>query len=261
MPLPALLWRPSPNFSHRSGARVDLLVLHDCEGGYSGSIEWFANRGSAVSAHYVLREDGLEATQMVELADKAWHACNFNSRSVGVEMSGYAKNGFSDALLASTAGIFAYLGHHLQIPLRHARGGVGPGIASHFDLGPAGGGHRDPATDPSFMDRFVAKVQAAANRGDFPALWTPAELDTGRPCSLKQAQPGSARQTTTPDVRTISGLQSALKSIGFRVAVDGDYGPETRQAVTSFQMHAGIAADGICGPQTEAALLKALSHT
>ena len=39
--LPALFWRPSPNFSTRGGARVDLIVLHDCEGGYEGSVRWF----------------------------------------------------------------------------------------------------------------------------------------------------------------------------------------------------------------------------
>ena len=43
-----------------------------------------------------------------------------------------------------------------------------------------------------------------------------------------------------------------------RIAVDGDYGSETRQAVTSFQMHAGIVADGVAGAQTEAKLLAEL---
>jgi GH24 family phage-related lysozyme (muramidase) len=62
-----------------------------------------------------------------------------------------------------------------------------------------------------------------------------------------------------PDVKTIGGLQTALKSLGYRITVDGDYGPETRQAVTSFQVQAGIVADGVCGPLTEAALVKALA--
>ena len=68
--------------------------------------------------------------------------------------------------------------------------------------------------------------------------------------------PGSGR---TPDVHTIGGLQQALKTLGYRVTVDGDYGPETRQAITSFQMHTGIVADGIAGTQTEAQLTKELS--
>jgi len=61
------------------------------------------------------------------------------------------------------------------------------------------------------------------------------------------------------DVKTIGGLQSALKLLGYEITVDGDYGPGTRQAITSFQMHAGILADGVCGPQTEAALVNALA--
>ena len=49
---------------------------------------------STVSAHYVVREDGCEATQMVDLADTAWHACTSNRRSIGIEMSGSAKSWF-----------------------------------------------------------------------------------------------------------------------------------------------------------------------
>src|ERR1700756_4645783 len=107
--LPPLVWRPSANFSSRHGTRVDLIVLHDCEGGYEGSIRWFEMTKSNVSAHYVVREDGAEATQMVELADNAWHACAFNRRSVGVEMGGFASRGFGTSLLTTAARMFAYL--------------------------------------------------------------------------------------------------------------------------------------------------------
>jgi hypothetical protein len=92
---------------------------------------------------------------MVDLANNAWHACTFNRRSVGVEVGGSANRGFEAPLVAATARMFAYLCHHLQIPVRHARAGVGPGIASHCDLGSAGGGYRDPSDDPTFMEKFV----------------------------------------------------------------------------------------------------------
>ena len=249
--LPQLLWKRSPNCSARN-ARVDLLVLHDCEGGYEPSIAWFLNERSNVSAHYVVRDDGQQATQMVELADKAWHACAFNSRSVGVEMAGYASKGYCEALLLATARIFAYLAHHLQIPVRHARGGVGPGIESHWGLGRAGGHHFDPSSDPTFMEKFVAMVSAETAKGDLPAVWEPEQ--EARACSLTPNAAGSK----PINVRTIEGLQEALKRLGYNIAIDGDYGPETRQAVASFQMHAGVVADGVCGPQNEAALLKEL---
>jgi N-acetyl-anhydromuramyl-L-alanine amidase AmpD len=262
--LPTLLWKPSLNFSSRCGTRVDLIVLHDCEGGYEGSIRWFEMSGSKVSAHYVVRQDGDEATQMVDLADNAWHACAFNRRSVGVEMSGFASRGFEAPLIATTARMFAYLCHHLQIPVRHARAGVGPGITSHNDLGAAGGGHHDPSDDPVFMEKFVSMVDDEHRKGHFPDVWDPHKPQKPCPLSPHSDLTSSLVILTAPagpDVHTISGLQQALKMLGYRIAVDGDYGPETRQAVTGFQMDAGIVADGIAGAQTKAKLLIELSRS
>jgi peptidoglycan hydrolase-like protein with peptidoglycan-binding domain len=48
--------------------------------------------------------------------------------------------------------------------------------------------------------------------------------------------------------------------LGYRIAVDGDYGPETRRTVRNFHMYSGIVADGIAGVQTEAKLLTELSN-
>jgi hypothetical protein len=244
MPLPPLRWKPSPNVSART-ARVDLLVLHDCEGSYQGSIAYFETRESQVSAHFVCREDGGEVTQMVDLADKAWHACAFNSRSVGWEMAGYAKNGFSDALLDATAASFAYLAHHLQIPVRHARGGVGPGIESHWGLGATGGGHSDPSRDPGFMDAFVARVQAHTDRGDFPALWSPENVPT--PCPLTPPEGGGGTSAAPLDLSTPKGLLAALEAL------------KLPNPVKLFQAANGLAVDGDPGPLTRAAILKALS--
>lgn len=260
--LPTLLWKPSPNFSSRRGTRVDLIVLHDCEGSYQSSIRWFELSKSSVSAHYVIREDGVEATQMVDLADNAWHACSFNRRSVGVEMSGFANRGFDARLLETTARVFAFLCYHLQIPVRHARSGVGPGIASHNDLGAAGGGHHDPSDDPSFMNGFVGLVEDEHRKGHFPEVWDPDRSQKAcllSPDENSTSSPMTATAPPLPDVHTIAGLQQALKMLGYRIAVDGDYGTETRQAVTSFQMRAGIVADGIAGVQTEARLLSELT--
>jgi N-acetyl-anhydromuramyl-L-alanine amidase AmpD len=260
--LPPLLWKPSPNFSSRGGARVDLIVLHDCEGSYESAVRWFETSASKVSAHYVIREDGDEATQMVELSDNAWHACAFNRRSVGIEMGGLASRGFGAPLLTTAARMVAYLCHHLQIPVRHARAGVGPGIASHHDLGAAGGGHHDPSDDPAFMEKFLAMVDAEYRQGQSPEVWAPSKPQS--PCLLS---PGHAVTAPTaaptappgPDVHTISGLQQALTMLGWHISVDGDYGPQTREAVASFQTGAGLVADGIAGAQTEAELLKHLS--
>ncbi len=180
--LPALKFVASPNYSNRGGARVDLVVVHDTEGAYAGAVAWFAEKRSRVSAHFVLREDGLEATQMVDLAKKAWHVCAFNSRSVGLEIAGKESVGYSDAAWLAAARIVAYLLHHLQIPCRFAEAGVGPGFCRHYDLGAAGGGHDDPTVDAAKWSWFCGLVAAEYARGDLPAVWTPGGKPT--PCSL-----------------------------------------------------------------------------
>ena len=166
-------------------------------------------------------------------------------------------------MLATTARMFAYLCYHLQIPVRHARAGVGPGITSHNDLGAAGGGHHDPSDDPVFMEKFIGMVDSEHRKCHFPDVWVPHKPQ--KPCLLSPDRSTSWPVISTasgrPDVHTISGLQQALKMLGHSIPVDGDYGPETRQVVTSFQMHAGMLADGIAGAQTEARLLTELSRS
>ncbi len=73
----------------------------------------------------------------------------------------------------------------------------------------------------------------------------------------------SARDTltdTTPlrvgdsGVRVLM-LQSQLRRIGFELALDGAYGPDTEAKVIAFQLQSGLTPDGIAGPLTMDALL------
>lgn len=158
--LPKLIQTPSPNFSERS-SNVDLVVVHDCEGNYEGSVAWFANPKSQVSAHLVLDSTGLNCTQMAPLSKKAWHACAYNSRAIGVEMAGYSKTGFPDSELNADAAIIAWCLRAFKLPPRWAKGGLGPGFCSHYDLGVAGGGHSDPTTNVAVWQGYVQRIEAA----------------------------------------------------------------------------------------------------
>ncbi|MGB8956650.1 MAG: N-acetylmuramoyl-L-alanine amidase [Tumebacillaceae bacterium] len=74
----------------RTAADINKVIIHDTEGSYSGTISWFQNATSSVSAHYVVRSSDGQITQMVREKDIAWHARTFNSSSVGIEHEGYA---------------------------------------------------------------------------------------------------------------------------------------------------------------------------
>ncbi|WP_147654110.1 peptidoglycan-binding domain-containing protein [Vulcaniibacterium gelatinicum] len=62
----------------------------------------------------------------------------------------------------------------------------------------------------------------------------------------------------------VRALQAALSRLGYRdqagrqLTADGDFGRLTRQAVLAFQRAHGLTADGIAGPQTQAALRRAV---
>ena len=169
--LPPLKWKASPNESSRGRTKISLVVVHDTEGGYDGAVSWFANSHSEVSAHIVLKEDGSQATQMVEYARKAWHAQDFNSCSIGLEMAGFAKKGYGPAEWAVAARIVAFLLHKNGLPARWAKGGGGKGFCRHYDLGRAGGGHYDPTTDDAVWAKFVHQVEDELKRGGFRATW------------------------------------------------------------------------------------------
>jgi N-acetyl-anhydromuramyl-L-alanine amidase AmpD len=103
------IWRPSPNYNARpSGTDISMVVIHTCEGGYSGCWSWLTNSSAGASAHYVVNESGSEITQLVAETNRAWHVaasydCSLNGSvmcglngssvnnfSVGIEHGGYA---------------------------------------------------------------------------------------------------------------------------------------------------------------------------
>ena len=52
----------------------------------------------------------------------------------------------------------------------------------------------------------------------------------------------------------VRAIQRKLNQLGYGLTVDGIYGSRTRNAVVAFQKANGLAADGIAGPKTLAAL-------
>lgn len=252
--LPALRQIPSPNYSSRGGARISKIVCHDCEGSEAGSISWFAQTRSQVSAHLVLSADGNTATQMVAFANKAWHACNFNPSTIGLEMAGYAAKGFDAPEWYAAAGVVAFLLHKYDLPPIWAKGGMGDGFCSHHDLGVVGGGHTDPCDigAPVWMD-FISLVNKAYVLPQ-PASWGGAALAVPAPAAPSGFTPSA---TTRHDLAppSLDWVQMRLNALGYsRLTVDGMMGPNTERAVAAFQSARGLRVDGDPGPNTIAAL-------
>lgn len=171
MILPELVQRPSVNQSSRHDTTVTHLVWHATAGPYAPSIAWLCNPDSDASAHLVLREDGSEATQLVHLAAKAWHAYpTWNAFSVGVEHASLGAGFASHEQLLRSQRIFGWLCLHLAIPpvfgLHRPRG-----LVRHRDLGIAGGNHADGPTDQVWFNEYLPGVQAELARGGYRKTW------------------------------------------------------------------------------------------
>ena len=104
----------------RGAKQIDLIVIHIAEGSYSGTISWFKDRHSNVSAHYVVGPKG-NVAQCVRNEDIAWHAGNweYNRRSIGIEHSGYASSpGAFQGKYRTSAKLSAYLARRFNIPVK-----------------------------------------------------------------------------------------------------------------------------------------------
>lgn len=168
--LPPLVQKRTPNQSSRNGTAITHLVWHATAGAYAGSVSWLCDPAADASAHLVLDEHGTEATQLVHLAAKAWHAVAWNSFSVGVEHASLGAGFASSVQLHESARVFGWLCHHLGIPpvfgLHKPRG-----IVRHRDLGLAGGGHSDGPTDQVWFHEYLPAVQHEVSVGGFRKTW------------------------------------------------------------------------------------------
>lgn len=122
---PGALWNAahSGNFSVASrptSTPIQYVVIHIMEGSYAGSISWFKNPASNVSAHYLLRSSDGQITQMVREKDIAYHAGNwtYNTRSVGIEHEGYGNNPnwLTPEMYKASSSLTRYLTRKYNIP-------------------------------------------------------------------------------------------------------------------------------------------------
>ncbi|MGN6104830.1 MAG: golvesin C-terminal-like domain-containing protein [Kofleriaceae bacterium] len=129
------IWRSSPNYNSRGGSAVSLIVVHSCEGGYAGCWGWLRNSAAGASAHYVVKENGGEITQLVRESNRAWHVAaayecsragnqqcgkngvSTNNFSVGIEHAGYAsQSSWQSGLIEASAKLSCDIARDHGIP-------------------------------------------------------------------------------------------------------------------------------------------------
>jgi N-acetyl-anhydromuramyl-L-alanine amidase AmpD len=146
---------------HRSRGLTPVgIVIHYMAGTYKGSIGWFQNPVSKVSAHFMMAKDG-QWTQMVPLPDpdpdpprdgryQAWHCKGGNPRYIGIEHEGHGGvDEWTDDMLNTSSQMAAYLCSIYDIPIVGPPGPPGHrewfvGLGGHDNV--PGNNHTDPGS-------------------------------------------------------------------------------------------------------------------
>ena len=234
---------PSPNHGERKdGRRVDMIVLH-----YTGmsdaeaALERLKARGSEVSSHYFVFEDG-RIMQLVQESRRAWHAgksfwageTDINSCSIGIEIAnpghdhGYPN--FPKRQIAAVTALCRSIQTRNTIPPVR--------VVAHSDIAPAR--KQDPG------EKFPWRTLHESGVGHW--IKPAAIMDFGQ--ALRLGDRGDA----------VAALQKSLGDYGYGVEASGEYDALTRDVVVAFQRHfRPERIDGIADPSTRSTLQELLA--
>ncbi len=233
----------SPNHNERrEGQRPDMIILH-----YTGmqdaeaALELLRARGSDVSSHYFVFEDG-RIIQMVPESRRAWHAgksfwtgeTDINSCSIGIEIANPGHDhGYPDfpkrQIAAVTALCRGILTRNTIAPAR---------VLAHSDVAPSR--KQDPG------EKFPWRTLYESGVGHW----------------VKPAPIMSFGQSLSPGSRgdAVAALQKSLADYGYGVEASGEYDSATREVVVAFQRHfRPERVDGTADPSTRSTLQELLA--
>jgi N-acetylmuramoyl-L-alanine amidase len=211
---------PSPNHGMRQDfAQPDMILLH-----YTGmrdaetALRRLCERGSEVSAHYVVFTDG-RIVQSVPEARRAWHAgeafwageTDINSRSIGIEIVNPGHDfGYPDFTDVQITAVIALCRDVLaRRPIASSR------VLAHSDVAPRR--KQDPG------EKFPWHRLAAEGVGD----WV-------EPEPIANGGPTLAHGDQGPQVHE---LQSELAAYGYGIDATSRYDSQTGLVVAAFQRH------------------------
>lgn len=179
----------SSNFTAGGISSYDYVVVHTMQGYYGGSISWFQDPDSNVSAHYCMRAEDGEITQMVSNSDRAWHVGSNNSQAIGIEHEGFIDDTtwYTWVNYVESARLARWICEAYDIPVDRDH------IVGHVEL--PNQTHTDPGPNWNwalYMDLIAdvvgeGDVEVIAVDGDNPCMLTATEdtwlKGTGQPSS------------------------------------------------------------------------------
>lgn len=212
-----IIQTPSPNHDRRT-LPVDMLLLH-----YTGmktgreALERMCDPQMAVSAHYMVEEDG-RIFQLVEETRRAYHAgvsiwrgqTDTNSRSIGIEIVNpgheWGYRAFPEPQIKAVIDLSQQILSRHSIPARH--------VIGHSDVAP------ERKTDPGEL--FPWDLLAENSVGIAPPV-------------IKSE--GHLLTSVDGENEVSEQAQILLSRIGYAVPITGQWDHLSRTSMTAFQRH------------------------
>lgn len=206
---------------------------------------WFKDPTAQASAHFTNPKTG-NLRQLVDTDDAAWTEKAGNRHWVSVEHVGMPGDELTPSQLENDAQLMAWLHTTYNVPLQITDDVNTGGLGWHGMGGDAWGGHFDCPGEP-----IKAQRQAILDRAR--------EILGGGSQAPAQSAPAAHPSWPGRYLRSLSVMmhgddvrqwQQRMADRGWRITVDGWYGPASAAVCHAFQVEKGLQADGIVGPAT-----------
>lgn len=232
-------------------------------GKINSAVDWAVSIASDSSHGYAQDKRWGPDYDCSSLLISAWEHAGVPVKTKGATYTGNMKNvflacGFKDvtAQVNRSTGAGMKTGDVLLHEKNHTAMYIGAGKIVHASINEKGGiknGQTGDQTGGEICTRSYYNypwdvILRYAENGET------VETDPVKPCTVEVPQISYGNTGGF-----VESMQYLLIKWGFglpKYGPDGDYGNETKFALTAFQKAAGISVDGICGKETWAALLK-----
>lgn len=201
----------SSNFTAGGINSYDFVVVHTMQGYYAGSISWFQNPDANVSAHYCMRAEDGEITQMVRNSDRAWHVGNSNSQAIGIEHEGFIDDTtwYTWVNYVESARLARWLCETYDIPVDRDH------IVGHVEL--PSQSHTDPGPNWNWT-LYMDLITDVVDEGNVEVI----AVDADAPCTLTAIEDTWLKGTGQPSSELDDGDLCAI-SAGDTLAVNYEY--------------------------------------
>lgn len=237
------------NPAHQLGGQITptAIILHRTIGHWQGDYNVLKNGGAVgyISVHFLVGQDEGQWVQFAPVDVLCNHAAGDpgNGNAFGIEISGTMDEPLTDWQIDRVAAIINWAATEWGIPPVKYDGAQGRidtwnGVIDHRHIvAPKQFAHFDGVEDDDW-----AKIAAKIAGGTIAPAPAPGPAPVPAPASNRMLRQGD-QGADVADVQRRLGIPA-----------DGIFGPQTDAAVRAFQSAHGLSVDGIVGPQTRGAL-------